>query len=124
MAAYRPSALKRTAREANGWFPVGMPIGALGPMFEQIKGMAQKVGRDPASLELMVRANVEFADPIPGQDRVPFTGTLEQIAGDVAATRTLGAAELVFDVQFSPGVNTVDDIIMRMEQLWELSKAF
>ena len=86
--------------------------------------MAQKAGRDPASLELIVRANVEFADPMPGQDRVHFTGTLEQIAGDVAATRTLGVAELVFDVQFSPGVETVDDIIVRMEQLWELSKAF
>jgi probable F420-dependent oxidoreductase len=123
MAAYMPSALRRTAREANGWFPVGLPIGALGPMFEQIKGMAQKVGRDSASLELIVRANVEFADPRPGQDRVHFTGTLEQIAGDVAATRTLGAAELVFDVQFSPGIDTVEDIIVRMEQLWELSKA-
>jgi hypothetical protein len=59
---------------------------------------------------------------LPGQDRLHFTGSLEQIAGDVLATRTLGAAELVFDVQFSPGVDTVDDIIMRMEQLWELSK--
>jgi hypothetical protein len=123
MAAYMPSALKRAAREANGWFPVGIPIKGIGPMFEQIKEMAEEVGRDPASLELIIRANVEFTDPVPGQDRVDFTGTLEQLAGDVAATRALGAAELVFDVQFSPGVDTLDDIIVRMEQLWELSKA-
>jgi hypothetical protein len=86
-------------------------------MFEGIKGMAKEAGRDPAALELIVRANVEFSEAPISQDRADFTGTLEQIAGDVAETRKLGAAEIVFDVQFSPGVKTVDDIIARMEQL-------
>jgi len=36
MAAYAPSALKRVATEANGWFPVGIPLGGIGPMFEGI----------------------------------------------------------------------------------------
>ena len=57
-----------------------------------------------------------------GRDRTDFTGTLEQIADDVVATRNLGATELLFDVQFSPGVEAADDILTRMEQLWELSK--
>ena len=38
MAAYTPSALKRVATEANGWFPVGIPLSGVGPMFEGIKG--------------------------------------------------------------------------------------
>ena len=59
-------------------YPPWICSGYLGPMFEQVKGMAQKVGRDSASLELIVRANVEFADPTPGQDRVHFTGTLSR----------------------------------------------
>jgi hypothetical protein len=37
--------------------------------------------------------------------------------------RKLGAAELLFDIQFSPGVEAADDIVARMEQLWEVSKA-
>jgi probable F420-dependent oxidoreductase len=117
MAAYTPPAMKRVAKEANGWFPVGVPLSALAGMFEGIKGMAKEAGRDPAALELIVRANVEFSEAPISQDRADFTGTLEQIAGDVAETRKLGAAEIVFDVQFSPGVKTVDDIIARMEQL-------
>lgn len=116
MAAYTPPAMKRVAREANGWFPVGVPLSAIPGMFEGIKGMAKEAGRDPASLELIVRANVEFSDA-PHGSCADFTGSLEQIVGDVAETRKLGAAEIVFDVQFSPGVETVDDILARMEQL-------
>jgi alkanesulfonate monooxygenase SsuD/methylene tetrahydromethanopterin reductase-like flavin-dependent oxidoreductase (luciferase family) len=55
------------------------------------------------------------------KDRAEFTGTLEQIADDVAAARKIGAAELLFDVQFSPGVETADDIVARMEQLRKAS---
>ena len=122
MAAYTPSAMKRVAQEADGWFPVGIPIGSIAQMFEVIKGMAQEAGCDPSTLELIVRANVEFSNATLGKDRTDFTGTLEQIAGDIVATRKLGASELLFDVQFSPGVEGVDDIVARMEQLWQVAK--
>jgi probable F420-dependent oxidoreductase len=122
MAAFTPPAMKRVATEANGWFPVAVPLTAVPQMFEGIKGMAREAGRDPAELELIVRANVEFSDAPISKDRADFTGALEQIAGDVAETRKLGAAEIVFDVQFSPGVETVDDIVARMEQLYQVSK--
>jgi probable F420-dependent oxidoreductase len=122
MAAYTPSAMKRVAKEANGWFPAGVPLTGVAQMFEEIKGMAKEAGRDPSALELIVRANVEFSQAPINKDRADFTGTLEQIAGDVAETRKLGAAEIVFDVQFSPGVETVDDICARMEQLCQISR--
>jgi probable F420-dependent oxidoreductase len=122
MAAFTPAAMKRVAKEANGWFPAGVPLAGVAQMFEGIKGMARDAGRDPAALELIVRANVGFSDTPINKDRADFTGTLEQIAGDVAETRKIGAAEIVFDVQFSPGVETVDDILARMEQLYQVSK--
>ncbi|MGE5443833.1 MAG: hypothetical protein ACM3SR_04430, partial [Ignavibacteriales bacterium] len=97
-------------------------IGSIAQMFEVIKGMAREAGRDPSTLKLIVRANVEFSDATLGKDRTDFTGTLEQIAGDIVATRKLGAAELFFDVQFSPGVEGVDDIVARLEQLRQAAK--
>jgi probable F420-dependent oxidoreductase len=78
MAAYAPSALKRVATEANGWFPVGIPLSGVLPMFEGIKGMAKDAGRDPSGLELIVRANVEIHTTPIQKDRADFTGTLEQ----------------------------------------------
>jgi len=121
MAAYTPAAMKRLAKEADGWFPVGIPIGGILPMFDGIKKMAQEAGRDPAQVALIVRANVEFSDSVPDKGRADFTGTLDQIAGDVAAVRKLNAAELVFDVQFSPDVEGVDDMLTRMQQLRQIA---
>lgn len=123
MAAYTPSAMKRVATEANGWFPVGIPLSGIGPMFEGIKAMSKESGRDPSALELIVRANVEIHSAPIEKDRVDFTGTLEQIAEDIETTQKLGAAEIVLDVQFSPGVETASDIVARMEQLWRLVKS-
>ena len=123
MAAYTPSAMKRVAAEANGWFPVGIPLSGVGPMFEGIKAMVKEAGRDPSALELIVRANVEIHNSPIQKERVDFTGTLEQIAGDVKTTQNLGAAEIVFDAQFSLGVETASDIVSRMEQLWRMVKS-
>ncbi len=120
MAAYVPSALNRVARHADGWFPVGIPLGAVSEMMDGIRGMAREAGRDGDSIELIIRANVEFSDSPLGDERADFTGTLEQVAEDVATTREIGAAELVIDVQFSPDVHTADDYILRLEQLHPL----
>jgi uncharacterized protein YndB with AHSA1/START domain len=112
---------KRVAKEADGWFPVGIPLAGVARMFAEIRGMAREADRDPTGLAMIVRANVEISDAPLGQERADFTGTLEQIPGDVAATRTLGAAELLLDAQFSPGVETARDIVARMEQLWKIA---
>jgi probable F420-dependent oxidoreductase len=121
MAAYTPAALSRVARESNGWFPVGVPLSAVGQMFEGIKEMAKSSGRDPKSLELLIRGNVEFTTSTSAENRADFTGSSDQIAADVAAAKKLGANELVLDVQFSPDIRTVDDMLRRMEELRKMS---
>jgi len=92
MAAFTPSALKRAATEANGWFPVGIPLSGVGPMFDGIKSMAKNAGRDPSKLQLIVGANIEIYNTPIEKERGDFTGTLEQIAEDVRTARKLGAA--------------------------------
>ena len=122
MAAFAPPALKRVATEADGWFPVGIPLSDVGPMFDGIKSMAKNAGRDPSALELIVGANVEIHNARIEKDRVDFTGTVEQIAEDVKTTQKLGAAEIVISAQFSPGVETAKDLVARMEELWRVAK--
>jgi hypothetical protein len=92
-------------------------------MFEGIKGMAKEAGRDPAALELIVRANIEIHNSPIQRDRVDFTGILEQIAEDVKTTQNRGATEIVFDAQFSPGVERANDIVSRMEQIRRMVKS-
>ena len=122
MAAFTPAAMQRVAKEANGWFPVGVPIAAIPQMLDGIKQMAREAGRKPDEIELIVRGNVELSDQAAPNGRGDFTGSLEQIAGDVAATRSLGAVELVFDVQFSPEIKGTDDILRQLEQLYRAAE--
>jgi len=122
MAAFTPSAMKRVATEANGWFPVGIPLSGVGPMFDEIKSMAKNAGRDPSALALILGANVEIHNAPIQKDRVDFTGSLEQIREDMAAARKLGAAEIVISAQFSPGVETARDLVACMEELWRMAK--
>jgi len=115
MAAFTPAAMKRAAREANGWFPVGIPLSAIGGMFESLRATVREAGRNPDTFELVVRGNMSITRTPISENRADFSGTLEQIAQDVAATRKLGANELVLDIQFAPDVTSLDERLRIME---------
>ncbi len=121
-AAYTPAAMRRVARLADGWMPAGIPVTGMRQMFAAIQQLAAEAGRNPKALAMIVRANVMFADTPLGPERGVYTGTPEQIRADIAATRDLGATELFFDAQFSPGVDTAKAFVAKLEQLWALAQ--
>jgi probable F420-dependent oxidoreductase len=121
-AAFTAPALRRTALEADGWNPAGLPAAAMGSMFQKLRETAERAGRDPGALELIVRANLWIADrPLP-EGRMVFTGDGDQIARDIAATRDLGAHELFFDAQPSRNVRSIGDLLSAGEQLLGLAQ--
>jgi probable F420-dependent oxidoreductase len=121
VGAFMPRAIARVARIADGWVAAAFPPAVMGETFAGIKTAAQEAGRDPDSLELIVRANVELYEEPLGDDRVVFTGTLEQVASDISATRVIGASELCIDVTFDPAVQATEDFLSRMHLLYELA---
>jgi len=62
LAAFAPPALKRLAQMADGWNPVAIPASGMAQMFKAINQMAQDAGREPGSLAMIVRANLEVTD--------------------------------------------------------------
>src|SRR6478672_10662042 len=62
MAAFAPAAMKRLATMADGWNPVAIPAAGMAQMFAGIKQMAKEAGRDPGSLAMVVRANVDISE--------------------------------------------------------------
>ncbi len=120
LAAFAPPALKRLAQHADGWNPVGVPVGGMAQMFGTIKQMAKEAGRDPSQLEMIVRANLEIHDKPLGKERMIFTGTVEQIKEDVLGCRSIGAHEIFYDPVFSPGVDSLDQWLKLMEQFRRL----
>ncbi len=117
LAAYSPGALKRAATLANGWNPAGVPMDGMKQMMAGLKDMAKAAGRDPASVELVVRANLSITQQSLGKERWIFSGTLEEIKADIAAVRTLGANEIFFDATFSPGVHSESDFLRILEEI-------
>lgn len=99
LAAYTPAGLDRIARRADGWLPTGLPLDTIAAGWATIRDGAAAAGRDPDTLQLVVRAAPAVGDAALGPTRAPFTGSWPQVAGDVARTRDLGAHELIIDLQ-------------------------
>ena len=90
-------------------------------MFTGLRTMAVAAGRGADDVALVVRANLHLAARPLGEDRGIFTGWPDQIAADIAGTRALGAAELFFDLTFSPGIATLDGLLAGMARLRALA---
>jgi probable F420-dependent oxidoreductase len=123
MAAYTEAALARVARFADGWMPVGVPIQGMTAMLDGIRQMAEGHGRDPEAIELIVRANLHVTEEPLGDDRFIFTGTLDQIQADVAASRAAGADEITFDLSFDPATTTPEQFLEGLELYKEVGQA-
>ena len=119
-AAYTSAALERVAREADGWMPAGLPIATVQQMFAGLQEESRRAGRDPSCLELIVRANLWLTDTPLGPRRAVFTGSLDEIAADIAATRGIGAHGIILDAQSAPQARTTEGLLRLMEALREL----
>jgi probable F420-dependent oxidoreductase len=120
MAAYTPSALARVGRLADGWMPSGVPLAAVGPMMDQVRGHARAAGRDPDALELLVWAFVAVQDQPAGEGRPDFVGSLEEIQRDIETARRLGVSELVFAPGYGTGELSLDTYFSLLDQLPQL----
>jgi hypothetical protein len=120
LAAFAPRALKRVATVADGWNPVSISADGMAQMLGSIKQMAKEAGRDPSSLRMLVRANLEIKDKPLGTQRMIFSGSLDQIKEDVAACKRVGADELFFDSTFYESAQTLEGWLAVMEQVRKL----
>ncbi len=122
-AAYNPAAMRRTALHGNGWARAGIPLEVMAQMFGQIKAMAAEAGCDPDAMEMVVRPSQRILDQPLGSDRAQFSGAVEQVVGDLVALQGIGATEVIFDVQFSPTVGSIDDYLDAMDEIYTPTKA-
>jgi probable F420-dependent oxidoreductase len=65
LAGFAPAALDRVARRADGWLPAGLPLPLLASLWTSVRERAAAYGRDPSSLELVVRVNAPVRQAVP-----------------------------------------------------------
>jgi hypothetical protein len=108
------AALRRVARFGDGWHPVGAtPAAVLAPkqmreLVDELRRLMEAQQRDPGSLTIAYKAPV-YDEPPPGE-RLPFSGTTEQLLDDVRVYAQLGVSELIFDVRS-------DDVARSLERM-------
>ena len=98
------AALRRTARHGDGWHPVGaiaavpLPPQELRAHLDTLRRMTEAEGRDPTALTISYKAPLyDTGIPDPSGARKSFSGTADDIAGDIRSFAAIGVQELIFD---------------------------
>ncbi|MDR8408733.1 TIGR03619 family F420-dependent LLM class oxidoreductase [Nonomuraea sp. 3-1Str] len=99
LAGFTPAALERVGRRADGWLGAAMPPAYLISLWDVALRAAERAGRDPSALRMVVRVNPEITRAPAPAERVPRAGTVCQIGDYVLSLAELGAHETFVDVQ-------------------------
>ncbi|WP_237555307.1 MULTISPECIES: TIGR03619 family F420-dependent LLM class oxidoreductase [unclassified Streptomyces] len=102
LAGFTSVAMRRVARRADGWLPVGMPLPVILGMWAIILKEAEDAGRDPSALRMALRLNPELTDVKADPEHLPRSGTLGQYIGYARAAAEAGVHELFIDLGQTP----------------------
>ncbi len=102
-----PAALKRAGRIADGWVSSSRAdLRVIGESATLVRGAAEEAGRDPASLQIVVRGLVQLTGEQSG-DRAPLTGSAQQIRADFVDLEAQGVDEVFVDLNFDPTIGSI-----------------
>ena len=116
MGVFAPPAIERAARVADGLNPIATSFRALEGMVNRFRAAAQAAGRDPATLKIIVRANVPITDS-PMTDPRPFLGgSPEQIVSDLPRVRDLNVDQVFFVNLVQPPLDEQVQLLERLQR--------
>ncbi|MDP7052814.1 MAG: TIGR03619 family F420-dependent LLM class oxidoreductase, partial [Alphaproteobacteria bacterium] len=109
IGGHSKAALRRVAKYADGWHPVGatsaspLPPEEFQGLLDQLKRMMEAEGRDFDELTISFKAPSYDPGKVPeGHDRLLFTGEPARISEDIRAYKAMGVHEVVFDFRTPP----------------------
>lgn len=102
-------ALRRVARFAQGWHPLGLSVDGLNARLAMLDDELAAAGRTRADVRVSLRADISLVDSAE-KAKPPFRGTPDQLVGTFAAYRDAGVDELVISVS-SPDVSRVRAVL-------------
>jgi len=114
VGGHSKAALRRTARHGDGWHPVGaiaaspLPPQEMKAHLNTLKRMTEAEGRDFSAITISYKAPL-YDTGVPDRDgtRRTFSGSPDDIAGDIRTFAAIGIDELIFDFR---GQSTAESI--------------
>jgi probable F420-dependent oxidoreductase len=99
LGGFSPGVLDRIGRRADGWLASGFPLPLLTEMWKTVTRSAERSGRDPGMLRMIVRINAHITDKPADAERIPHEGTIDQVAEYSLAAADAGVDEVFVDLQ-------------------------
>jgi probable F420-dependent oxidoreductase len=115
LGSMSPAGIQRAARIADGLNPIAVSAAALRGMTTGFREAARAAGRDPASLSVVVRANVPITREPLGDGRPFLGGSPRQIAEDLASVEDLELDQVLFS-NTAPA-SDVEELVRRLAEL-------
>lgn len=100
LGGFGPATLKRVGRRADGWLGVALPIPALVRARKLVRASADRAGRDPEALRMVIRINPVLT-AVPAEATSNERGTVEQLVGYIRATAEVGVHEVLIDLHLT-----------------------
>jgi probable F420-dependent oxidoreductase len=99
--AFAPPSIQRAAELGDGLNPIAIEWGMLEGLVGGYRQAVEAAGRDPAAMQIVVRANNALSEtPVDGE-RPPLGGSPEQVAEDLERVGKLGIDHVFFDPGFA-----------------------
>lgn len=108
LGAYSPKSFPRIVKYADGWIPIAgfVPLEQQEQAINALRESARKANRDPSDIRIVVLTYPNLLDSSStsssNQQRLPLTGTIDQIGNDVEQIKAIGAEHIIFGYAFSP----------------------
>jgi len=121
LGGFSPNTFLRIVNYADGWIPVA-GFGPLEQLEQAINGLrerARKARKDPSKIRifLLTYPNVVNSSSETSSERLPMTGTTDQIGSDIAQIKAMDVEHIIFGHAFSP-------VGKDMKKMMEVTKQF
>lgn len=105
LGGFTPRTFPRIVNYANGWIGVAGfgPLEQLEQAINGLKESARKADKEPSkvSIYMVSYPNILESAPSSNQDRMPMTGTIEEIGSDIEQIKAMGTDHIIFGHLFS-----------------------
>ena len=107
-----PRALQRVGQLADGWVTSSRAdLTRIGESVALVREAAAQAGRDPARIRIICRGVVRWGAPVikpEGGDRLPLSGSFDDIRADIQMLAERGVTEVFYDLNWDPLVGAPD----------------
>ena len=124
VGGHSKAALRRVAKYADGWHPVGatsaspLPPEEFRLLLEALKVMMKSERRNYDDLTISLKAPSYDPGLVPvGHSRLLFSGAPERIAQDISDYQAMGVHEVIFDFRTPPASRTIENMAYFMKEV-------